>query len=142
MASDPRRANLVRPTIVDATPLADQQLAELGEMEWFGPLLVIQRVANFEAAIRSAALTPYGLAASLLGGTRAMFDRFVHHVGAGVVNWNRPTTGAAGSLPFGGLGDSGNHRPAGFYAIDFCNDPVASLESDSLPEEDAWGIAR
>ncbi len=142
MASDPRRANLVRPTIVDATRLADQQLAELGEMEWFGPLLVIQRVANFEAAIRSAALTPYGLAASLLGGTRAMFDRFVHHVGAGVVNWNRPTTGAAGSLPFGGLGDSGNHRPAGFYAIDFCNDPVASLESDSLPEEDAWGIAR
>lgn len=71
-----------------------------------------------------------------------MFDRFVGRVGAGVVNWNRPTTGAAGSLPFGGLGDSGNHRPAGFYAIDFCNDPVASLESESLPDGDSWSIAR
>lgn len=140
--TDPRRRNLVRPVIVDATPLTEQQREELGEMEWFGPLLAIERVADFETAIRSAAGTPYGLAASLLGGTRSMFDRFVGQVGAGVVNWNRPTTGAAGSLPFGGLGDSGNHRPAGFYAIDFCNDPVASLESESLPEEDSWSIAR
>jgi succinylglutamic semialdehyde dehydrogenase len=142
MVIDPRRANLVRPAIVDATSLSEQQLETLGEMEWFGPLLVIERVANFETAIRSAARTPYGLAASLLGGTRSMFDRFVDQVGAGVVNWNRPTTGAAGSLPFGGLGDSGNHRPAGFYAIDFCTDPVASLESESPPREDPWNIAR
>jgi succinylglutamic semialdehyde dehydrogenase len=142
MVTDSRRGNLVRPAIVDATPLTEQQREELGEMEWFGPLLVIERVADFETAIQSAARTPYGLAASLLGGTRSMFDRFVGRVGAGVVNWNRPTTGAAGSLPFGGLGDSGNHRPAGFYAIDFCNDPVASLESESLPDGDSWSIAR
>ncbi len=142
MVSDPRRENLVHPMIVDATSITDERLDELGEMEWFGPLLVVQRVADFDAAIHAAARTPYGLAASLLGGTREMFDQFVNQVGAGVVNWNRPTTGAAGALPFGGLGDSGNHRPAGFFAIDFCNDPIASLESPTLPEDDPWTVAR
>ena len=79
----------------------------------------IQRVDSMDAAIDSARETSYGLAASLLGGDADLFRRFVRDIGAGVVNWNRPTTGAAGALPFGGLGDSGNHRPAGFYAIDF-----------------------
>lgn len=140
--SDSRRENLLRPAIVDATDLADDQHDRLGEMEWFGPLLVIERVDDFDAAIRRANRTPYGLAAALLGGSRELFERFVNRVGAGVVNWNRPTTGAAGTLPFGGLSDSGNHRPAGFHAIDFCNDPVASLEAETLPDEDPWNMAR
>ena len=63
-------------------------------------------------------------------------------VGAGVVNGNGPTTGAAGALPFGGLGDSGNHRPAGFFAIDFCSDPVASLECSEPPQSDPWSAVK
>lgn len=139
---DSRAANLVRPSIVDASDLAADQLKQIGRMEWFGPLLVIQRVGDFDAALASAANTSYGLAASLLGGTREMFDRFVADVGAGVVNWNGPTTGAAGALPFGGLGDSGNHRPAGFYAIDFCSDPIASLEQGQPSDSDPWDVAQ
>lgn len=139
---DPRAENLVRPAIVDATGIAAEQLQQLGRMEWFGPLLVIERVGDFDAAIASAANTSYGLAASLLGGTSEMFDRFVDQVGAGVVNWNGATTGAAGALPFGGLGDSGNHRPAGFFAIDFCSDPVASLEQAEPSESDPWNVAK
>ncbi len=137
-----RRPNLVGPAIVDATGLAEQQRRELGKLEWFGPLLVIERVSDIDHAIEAAADTSYGLAAALLGGDRALFGRFVHQVGAGVVNWNRPTTGAAGALPFGGLGDSGNHRPAGFYAIDFCNDPIASLEADTIQDGDPWSVAQ
>ncbi len=139
---DDRRANLVHPAIVDATSLGDENLVSLGDLEWFGPLLVVQRVDNIDAAIWSARNTSYGLAASLLGGDYDLFDRFATELGAGVVNWNRPTTGAAGAMPFGGMGDSGNHRPAGFYAIDFCNDPIASLEAEALPETDAWSIAK
>ena len=135
------RNNLVRPAMVDASSLSESSLHQLGDMEWFGPLLVVQRAANLDAAIDLAGRTSYGLAASLLGGTREMFESFVASVGAGVVNWNRPTTGAAGALPFGGLGDSGNHRPAGFYAIDFCNDPVASLESERVSTDDPWQAA-
>jgi len=44
---------------------------------------------------------------------------------AGIVNWNKPTTGAASTLPFGGPGLSGNHRPAAYYAADYCAWPQA-----------------
>jgi succinylglutamic semialdehyde dehydrogenase len=49
-----------------------------------------------------------------------------------VVNWNRPTTGASGALPFGGIGRSGNHRPSAYHAVDYCAFPVASMESEKL----------
>ncbi|NND97635.1 MAG: aldehyde dehydrogenase family protein, partial [Pirellulaceae bacterium] len=126
---------------LDSSGLNDQARSELTQLEWFGPLLVIDRVADFDTAVDRASKTPYGLAASLLGGSREYFERFVDAAGAGVVNWNSPTTGAAGALPFGGLGDSGNHRPAGYFAIDFCSDPVASLEADQISGKDPWSIA-
>jgi len=42
------------------------------------------------------------------------------------------TTGASSRLPFGGLGLSGNHRPSGYFAVDYCSDPVAALEATQL----------
>ncbi len=129
--------NLVYPMIVDANFCSEAQWEAIGELEWFGPLLVIKKAIDIESALTAASKTPYGLAASLLGGSHQDFDRFVDSIGAGVVNWNRPTTGAAGTLPFGGLGDSGNHRPAGFFAIDSCSDPVASLAADTIGD-DGW----
>ena len=128
--------------VLDASKLNDDASRELAQLEWFGPMLVIHRAANFDAALCRAAETSYGLAASLLGGDQELFDRFVDEVGAGVVNWNRATTGAAGALPFGGLGHSGNHRPAGYFAIDFCSDPVASLESKEVSSDNPWAIAK
>jgi len=137
-----RASNLVRPMIVDSSTLTTVQQNELGKMEWFGPLLVVQRATDFDAAMTAAADTLYGLAAALLGGTEAMFERFVSEIGAGVVNWNGTTTGAAGRLPFGGLGESGNHRPAGFFAIDFCSDPVATIERAAPPTDDPWSVVK
>jgi succinylglutamic semialdehyde dehydrogenase len=32
-------------------------------------------------------------------------------------------------MPFGGLGESGNHRPSAYYAADYCAYPVASFEA-------------
>jgi len=115
---------LVRCGLVDVT-----QCGVLADDEWFGPLIQLHFVADFEQAIGLAGATRFGLAAGLIGGTEAMFDRFRQAVRAGVVNWNRPLTGASSRLPFGGLGHSGNHRAAGAYASDFCSDPVASLIS-------------
>ena len=60
------------------------------------------------------------------------WERFIRRIRAGVVNFNRPTTGAAGDMPFGGLGASGNHRPSAYYAADYCAYPQASLESPKL----------
>jgi succinylglutamic semialdehyde dehydrogenase len=130
--------SLVGPAIVDVSNLNSSQLETLGQMEWFGPLLVIQRAPDLAGACDLAAQTPYGLAASLLGGTQDDFQQFVDSVDAGVINWNGPTTGAAGNLPFGGRGWSGNHRPAGFFAVDFCNEPIASIENPRVSKSDPW----
>ena len=62
----------------------------------------------------------------------ANWDRFIRRIRAGVVNFNRPTTGAAGDMPFGGLGASGNHRPSAYYAADYCAYPVASFEAGAV----------
>ncbi|MEM9588620.1 MAG: succinylglutamate-semialdehyde dehydrogenase, partial [Planctomycetota bacterium] len=100
--------------------------------EVFGPLLQVIRVSDFDAAIAEANRTRYGLAASLLSSDVQRFERFRTRVRAGVVNWNQPTVGASGRLPFGGLGASGNHRPSGFFAADYCADATAVLETQLL----------
>jgi len=97
--------------------------------EIFAPALQVRRAASFDDAIRLANRTRYGLSAGLIGGDEALWTRFLARIRAGVVNWNRPTTGAAGDMPFGGLGSSGNHRPSAYYAADYCAYPVASFEA-------------
>ncbi|MFL6630779.1 MAG: succinylglutamate-semialdehyde dehydrogenase [Massilia sp.] len=100
--------------------------------EWFGPLLQVIRVASFDDALRAANATEFGLAAALISPSQDLWKRFAVKVRAGVVNWNRPTTGAASSAPFGGIGKSGNHRPSAYYAADYCAYPVASIETAQL----------
>jgi len=100
--------------------------------EWFGPLLQVIRVASFDEALRVANATQYGLAASLLSPSEELWQCFAVRARAGIVNWNRPTTGAASSAPFGGVGKSGNHRPSAYYAADYCAYPVASIENPVL----------
>jgi succinylglutamic semialdehyde dehydrogenase len=104
----------------------------IADEEWFGPLLQVIRVADFGTAIAVANATEFGLAAALLSNDKALWERFATHARAGIVNWNRPTTGAASSAPFGGVGKSGNHRPSAYYAADYCAYPVASIETSEL----------
>jgi succinylglutamic semialdehyde dehydrogenase len=114
------------PAIIDVTDVADRPDAEL-----FGPVLQVIRVPDFDAALAEANATRYGLAASLVGGSPELYDRFWANVRAGVINWNKPTNGAPSNAPFGGLGLSGNHRPSAFYAADYCAYPVTSSEAES-----------
>lgn len=113
------------PGLVDVTGL------QVPDDELFGPFLQLHRVASFEDAIATANATRFGLSAALLGGDRALYDRFWASSRAGVVNWNRPTNGAASNAPFGGIGLSGNHRPSAYYAADYCAWPVASVEAET-----------
>ena len=73
---------------------------------------------------------------------RELFDRVLIEGRAGIVNWNKPLTGASSAAPFGGVGASGNHRASAFYAADYSAWPMASLESDSvtLPSKLSPGI--
>ena len=115
------------PAIIDVTDVKDRPDEEI-----FGPVLQLIRVKDFDAAIDEANDTRFGLAASLLGGTPEMYDKFWANVRAGVINWNKPTNGAPSNAPFGGIGLSGNHRPSAFYAADYCAYPVTSSEADRL----------
>ncbi|EGH48955.1 succinylglutamic semialdehyde dehydrogenase, partial [Pseudomonas syringae pv. pisi str. 1704B] len=65
------------------------------------------RYAGFDAAIAEANATRYGLAAGLLSDSAARYQQFWLHSRAGIVNWNKPLTGAASSAPFGGVGALG-----------------------------------
>jgi succinylglutamic semialdehyde dehydrogenase len=100
--------------------------------EWFGPLLQIVRVKDFDSALKVANNTQFGLAAALLSNDESLWRTFQLRARAGIVNWNRPTTGAARSAPFGGVGRSGTHRPSAYYAADYCAYPVASIENSAL----------
>ncbi len=116
----------VSPGFVDVTGV------EVADEELFAPLLQVRRVTSFDEAIVAANATRYGLSAGLISNQSELWGKFLNRIRAGVVNWNRPTTGAAGSMPFGGLGASGNHRPSAYYAADYCAYPVASFEADAV----------
>lgn len=103
--------------------------AALPDEEVFGPLLHVLRVADKDEAFAAACATRFGLSAALVGGTADDFEVFRSRVPAGIVNHNRPTNGALSTLPFGGVGWSGNHRPAGATSIDYCAYPVASTQA-------------
>ena len=95
--------------------------------EVFGPMLRIATVESLEEAIEQANATRYGLSASIFTADKVAQERFLTEARAGCVNVNCGTAGASSKLPFGGLGFSGNHRPAGAFSLDYCAYPVATM---------------
>lgn len=100
--------------------------------EFFMPMVQVYRYQDFDEAIALANKTRFGLAAGLLSNNEQKYQYFYQKIRSGLINWNRPTTGAASSLPFGGTGCSGNHRPSAYFAADYCAYPIASMEHASL----------
>ncbi|XXY45767.1 succinylglutamate-semialdehyde dehydrogenase [Sorangium sp. So ce269] len=128
---------LLSPGIIDVSAIE-----ELPDEEYFGPLLQVQRYASFDEALSLANRTRYGLAAGLFSDRRDLYEQFWRESRAGIVNWNKPLTGASSAAPFGGIGSSGNHRPSAYYAADYCAYPVAGLEAEGvgLPGQLAPGM--
>ncbi len=117
----------VTPGIIECT-----NISEFPDDEHFGPLLKVFRYTDFDAAIDAGNDTEYGLSAGLLSDNEEDYNHFIRRIRAGIVNWNRPITGASGAAPFGGIGASGNHRASAYYAADYCAYPVASVELDKV----------
>ena len=117
-------------------------VSHVPDEEYFGPLSCIYRYDNFDEALKIANATRFGLSVGLVSPDRDLFERLLIEARAGIVNWNKPLTGASSAAPFGGVGASGNHRASAFYAADYCAWPMASLESDqvNLPEKLSPGI--
>ncbi|PHM35748.1 succinylglutamate-semialdehyde dehydrogenase [Xenorhabdus innexi] len=130
-------STFMTPGIIDLTGVS-----QVPDEEYFGPLLTLQRYDTFEEAISIANDTRFGLATGLISPDESLFLRLQEEARAGIVNWNKPLTGASSKAPFGGIGASGNHRPSAYYAADYCAWPMASLTADklSLPDAPAPGL--
>lgn len=134
----PVGAAFVSPGIIDVT-----KAQALPDEEHFGPLLKVYRYDNFDAAIEEANNTAFGLSAGLLADDESDYQHFFARIRAGIVNWNKPITGASSAAPFGGIGASGNHRASAYYAADYCAYPVSSVEAQavSLPATLSPGLS-
>ncbi|MEW6997895.1 succinylglutamate-semialdehyde dehydrogenase [Colwelliaceae bacterium BS250] len=137
MRQDNTETGFVTPGIVDVSAIT------MPDVEHFGPLLKVYRYSDFDQAIEEANNTSFGLSAGLLSDSEDLYNHFFMNIRAGIVNWNKPITGASSAAPFGGIGDSGNHRASAFYAADYCAFPVASVEAEqvSLPAQLSPGLS-
>ena len=110
------------------------------DCEVFGPFVQIAIVDDLDQAIEQANATRYGLAASIFTTDDRAYEEFFRGVKAGCINRNTGTAGASSKLPFGGLGHSGNHRPAAAFALDYCAYPIANMVETSADVAVPGGI--
>ncbi|MCS6799269.1 MAG: aminotransferase class III-fold pyridoxal phosphate-dependent enzyme, partial [Myxococcota bacterium] len=97
--------------------------------ELFGPDVVVIAFDDDEEAIAWIQRSPWGLAHAIFTRSRPRYERFYHALRVGILNWNRSTNQASPRLPFGGVGRSGNFRPAGSHAPRNLAIPVAVQEN-------------
>ena len=103
-------ADAVQPPNVSPTVLVDvpEESSAVRE-ETFGPTLTITKVADADEAIDKANALPYGLGGAVFGKANAV--RIARRLRSGMVAVNSTLTFVGmGSLPFGGVGDSGFGR--------------------------------
>lgn len=125
---------------------ADADAHSGADVEIFGPFLRISTFTTLDDALNQANSTQFGLASSIFTLDTASIERFLAEARAGCININAGTAGASSKLPFGGLGLSGNHRPAGAFSLDYCAMPIGSMvESGTgaviptgMTFDDAW----
>jgi succinylglutamic semialdehyde dehydrogenase len=98
--------SLLSPGIVE---MSDAQ--NVPDEEVFGPLLCVWRYDNFNEAIALANNTRYGLACGLISPDREQLTSCCWRR-AGIVNWNKPLTGAASTAPLAAWAPQATIAPA------------------------------
>ncbi len=91
--------------------------ATLSQKEVFGPVLGVTPFASEDDAIRLANGTVYGLAGAVWTSDLGRAHRMVRAVRTGVMHVNT-YGGADGTVPLGGVGQSGNGSDKSLHAID------------------------
>ena len=134
----PLGSSFVTPGILDVTPVTQREDEEI-----IGPFLQVIRVTDFDSALIEANNTKYGLAAGIFTEDPKLYDRFQDVVRAGILNWNQQLTGASPWAPFGGIKRSGNFRPSGYLASDYCVYSTGTIEQTKLvlPSELPAGLS-
>lgn len=100
------------PTIFDAV----QPEMTLARDEVFGPILGVMTFDDESDAVRIANATPYGLASAVWTSDLSRAHRMVRAIKAGVVHVNT-YGGADGTVPLGGVKQSGNGYDKSLHAL-------------------------
>ncbi|HEY9648607.1 MAG TPA: NAD-dependent succinate-semialdehyde dehydrogenase [Chroococcidiopsis sp.] len=123
-----RRGNFYPPTIVADLPTE----AAIAKDELFGPVAMVFRVPDLEAAIALANDTPFGLGASAWTTVDAERDRLINDIEAGSVFINSMVKSDP-RLPFGGIKRSGYGRELGAQGIyEFVNIKTVWVKSSDV----------
>jgi succinylglutamic semialdehyde dehydrogenase len=121
---DGHQGHYARPALhVAQDPAA--RVAGYSDVELFAPDLAVYIARDFEHALALANAGWGGLTAAVFTASRAAFEHAADELRVGVLQWNRASAGASSRLPFGGIAESGNHRPAGIFAGAACVYPLA-----------------
>lgn len=115
-----RRGYFVRPAVLE---VGDD--VEPSEHETFSPFATLESFADADDAVRRQALTPFGLTASIFTASPETFRRIGDQLEVGNLYHNLPTTFSPSTLPFGGLGASGNGKPGGRGFVRFAGEEQA-----------------
>ncbi len=91
--------------------------ATLAQKEVFGPVLAVTPFTDEDEAIRIANSTDYGLAGGVWTSSLSRAHRMIRAVRTGVVQVNT-YGGADGTVPLGGVGQSGNGHDKSLHALD------------------------
>ena len=118
----------VSPAIVEPKSFSAHSFYQNEEL--FAPFVTVYSVSEEEEALNLTRQSGYGLCLSVFTQDPNMAQRMFQKAQVGVFHWNLSTNGASSHLPFGGLGKSGNDRPAGLFAVYSCVTPVAYRKSN------------
>ncbi len=103
----------MQPTIVTGVAPTHRLFRE----EVFGPVLAVTRFETEAEALRLANATDFGLASGVWTGSLGRAHRMVRGIRAGVVHVNT-YGGADGSVPLGGVKQSGNGHDKSLHALE------------------------
>jgi len=96
--------------------------------EIFGPNVAVYKVDDFDKSLEIVNDAGFGLVMALFSKNKKLYEKAILEARVGLLNWNRTTNGASSRIPFGGINKSGNDRPSGHFAVQYCTIPIGSLE--------------
>ena len=105
--------NFFSPTVIADAPLSARVMNE----EPFGPLAIVNRFTDLDAAIAEANRLPFGLAGYAFTRSQKTAHRLSHEVEVGMLWINQPALPTA-EMPFGGVKDSGYGSEGGPEAME------------------------
>ncbi|MBI3132143.1 MAG: aldehyde dehydrogenase family protein [Acidobacteria bacterium] len=123
-----REGALLPPAILTGVPEEEFLACE----EAFGPVTVLERVADFDTGLRRAAATRFGLRASAYSRDQRHLRRAEEILRAGGVLLNLPPTFRLDAAPFGGVAASGQGFEGPRYALEAFSEARLIVEGPAL----------